>query len=937
MALTHEQKAAIVARKRAGNLTREDKILLVRLKRGEDVAPDEDTSNDPTLGEMIETVSRSALEGHTAGISEPVISGAIAAQQAAPAAYPFSGGEPSAEALQAIGEQSPALIQADIDRRRALKEKMPALDLGAQVTGALAPSPLNVGGHIFKGVREAGGLNPALKGAVPEGASKMQRAGIFANKVAASSVEGMVGGAGFEATRKAALEPSGFLQPEESPGIERSAEMGAAVGAGLTVLGAGFRGAGRLMAPAARKAFSLIFGVNENAVTEAYNFPEKLQRAKSIDDVKQIVDDFVGEIRTKYLDKEISIKEAEAAVNRVKQDIRLTLGENKAEARAQLRDAERVADRAFDKKVAEIKSVPNPIALTDDVHDAMFDLKEKVIKGSNHAKDALRDSKEMLDLTQVPHVIIDKINNLSIAGGPAVGTPSEAAMARLERLNERVKAMPDKIPLPEAKKFLQQIDDDINYVEALPEFQDQMTQGLRAVRDFVDAKLKTVSPEYAKRMLPVAKNTELLERAGYKFRNRERILSTLATIDRSTREESLKMLMDLGKATGHDFKTPFEKFIASKRTLENPEAIQASLPEMQTVGAARGEVAKFTPRYMEEQKAAMLGNTEQPYILNKRMSELEEAKAAYWPLRSITPGDTESKIRSLMRSDITDPNGRGLEVRKVFEQMSQMGGPDFMQLVDDLRLNSAFDREAMRGSREVNFWAILGGAVAGTGYGYSQEKTGMGAAIGAGVGLYLGKYGPAAARSLLLASAKLRGLPTPEKIAHWSLPDQMKKDLTRDLTEYLVLSNSKLGAPVTIPAEQRADVRLDIENSKALSNIEKAKNLNALNDNGTILSAEKIMTGKPLEALQGQAALYGPQEMYGPPEPESDLPTEVVQAPQQSPEEAPPATSKEDFRARNAQAISRMAKQAYAPPKTYPSKTRREMAIEAAKRRVVQE
>jgi len=152
-------------------------------------------------------VGRSALEGHTLGLSEPVISTLKASVKSFSPQVDFAGA-----------------YKEDVEQRRAEKAAAPGTDIAAQVGGAFIPSPINIGTKI-------GGV--AMKGG-----EVLSKAYNVANAYMRGAIKGGLAGLASTGAMEAIEVPTGFKKPEGS--LERIAAgtiIGGAFGAPLEKVG----------------------------------------------------------------------------------------------------------------------------------------------------------------------------------------------------------------------------------------------------------------------------------------------------------------------------------------------------------------------------------------------------------------------------------------------------------------------------------------------------------------------------------------------------------------------------------------------------------------------------------------------------------------------------------------------------------------------------
>lgn len=193
-------------------------------------------------------------------------------------------------------------------------------------------------------------------------------------------------------------------------------------------------------------------------------------------------------------------------------------------------------------------------------------------------------------------------------------------------------------------------------------------------------------------------------------------------------------------------------------------------------------------------------------------------------------------------------------VKQQFKILSEIGDTDFEKQAELLRVATHFESTFLRGSRNTNLWGVIGAAATSlpkAGIGTALGTVGMGpvgAAVGASVGAFLDIYGPKVAKKVLSQVATIRGMPTIEKIGRLDLPGGVIKNLQDQLRQF-VTASSVSGEPTYIPPEQRASMAYDIETSKTLTDVEKARELSSLNKDGTVKEMRKIALGAPVKEV----------------------------------------------------------------------------------------
>lgn len=195
----------------------------------------------------------------------------------------------------------------------------------------------------------------------------------------------------------------------------------------------------------------------------------------------------------------------------------------------------------------------------------------------------------------------------------------------------------------------------------------------------------------------------------------------------------------------------------------------------------------------------------------------------------------ENKVKGMMGE-------RSEALRAQWKALSEGSGEDFLQFIEDLSTKTQFESEFLRGSRNVNLWTVmLGGGGAAVGGGLP------GAIMGAAIGATIDKYGPKMGQQVLGAYAKVRGMPTIDKVrkAFDGLPKQVV-DEAIDGFKRTVINTQSDAERTFIPEEMRGQVGSEIKNSDALSDVEKARLMISLVKRGEIdsQSFKKIIVGR---------------------------------------------------------------------------------------------
>jgi hypothetical protein len=152
-------------------------------------------------------------------------------------------------------------------------------------------------------------------------------------------------------------------------------------------------------------------------------------------------------------------------------------------------------------------------------------------------------------------------------------------------------------------------------------------------------------------------------------------------------------------------------------------------------------------------------------LLKKKRLKEDEIKVLKEKLKSISAFEDIDKATVQIGNKIS---GNQDKIKAYFGKISELSDTDFIELANNLRVKSAFDKTAINGSRNVNLYQSMFGSFgtpgqAGAGLGLIFGGA-PGTIIGAGIGLMMDSYGPAITRSILRQFSKIRGPVMPSKV-----------------------------------------------------------------------------------------------------------------------------------------------------------------------------
>jgi hypothetical protein len=349
-----------------------------------------------------------------------------------------------------------------------------------------------------------------------------------------------------------------------------------------------------------------------------------------------------------------------------------------------------------------------------------------------------------------------------------------------------------------------------------------------AIRRALDAQMKNKVPGYSEAMAPVASDMELLSRAGKELGTEQQALSALTRVDSTLGAPKRDLIEELQKRMGKnylDYVSPSkvagaaeaEAARAELGRMAEPnwelERLQSLLeksranPQIQQLEAnlekARSSYDDMAhPTWQKTQLESKLGTSEQARAMEQAESVLSQSESALAPFGSMAPrADGRTGIQQKIKSIMSD---NSIENKRMMEDLSRLTGEDFVRTIDNLRIKQAFEKGDRAGSSNVNFWgAIFGGALGTVGAGLPGMAGG--AALGAGVGKFMDRYGPAVAKSILDQVIRVRGIPTVEKISQLNLPPQVKDELAKDLKLWFMDKHIDERVPLRVAQDERSN------------------------------------------------------------------------------------------------------------------------------------
>ena len=687
----------------------------------------------------------------------------------------YAGGKQLIEDVQSVLPGGHEADQGVYDRElanyrnytRNLEAQHPVASFTGSLIGYAAP-----GSAISKGVRAA----KVMTGLAPEAATLL-------GKSATLGAEGAVFGA--------AHRPNTDQDAVNIPERVDTAAANAVFGMALPVAGEAIKRGYSAIKTVPKKILSVFGGVDEGTIDTFLKNPDEYLSAKPREEVMQTITDLVNNVNNKVAEGKSSVKEAKESLRWAGQQIRESASENHAIAREQLRQAETNLADKFKETVQDIKSKPEPTYLQGQIDDTLRSMKKQNIDASKESFDILQgevgarqkaiDSIKPQMEAEPPKTTINVKSIYSDMKKRVVDLSSRNssdAKAAAKRLSEYMQDLKEKTMDPEgnttwwmdaaeAKRIIQDLDSDVQTWDSSKiagAFDDKFNQNLKIMRNSIDTKLKKEFPAYKAKMNEISERAKILSEGSKRFGNPQLAYSRLSNIGSDKAKFDRELLSKLGKQSGQDFDTPIAEYVANQKLLKDPKAlekIRRELPEFDQLTEAQqleklAQIDKGPKAFREKLKKS-------PSFKDLKMAEkdFDSALVDRDKIKGWTEATVASKIKSVMR-------GREY-ITKQLEALGKMSDQDLVRMVDQLRVNDAFEREFRIGSRNVNLWTAMGVGTVGGGP--------VGLITGAVIGGFIDRYGPKITKQILIGVSKIRGNPTVSKLMAVKIPRPIAKEL----------------------------------------------------------------------------------------------------------------------------------------------------------------
>lgn len=529
--------------------------------------------------------------------------------------------------------------------------------------------------------------------------------------------------------------------------VGKAAEAG--MGAVAKVAGKASEYAGSASRWAGVKALSNMGGVSPENIKEYLNFSDRINSAKSVEQLKEVSDNFVGKLAEDVQSKALTADQAHEAMKGFESDLKDGYRSAGYDARDAVTSAQQSLKDAHNSRIQQ---------LSGDIYDSVNRLKSDVQTGSQKAldildrSDATKNSSKgvnpFVDLNPVHSKIDSTISELEKAGTDESLSVADKLRTYKTRLGEM--AGPDgTIAATDAKKLIKGIDNTTKYSPMAGAFDDVKNGAFKGVRAALDDSTKAAVPAYAEAMKPVAKDADLLTRIS-SFGDKQTGAGLLGRINAPTQLENRAALQELGKKYGADF-------VAA--------AHPSNLPEQQILNKAQAAQDALRGDRVAEKMDQAVAGSRQKGVLDSAQSQLKAAQDKLAPFKPLAPnaaGQTTAQQKLLQLG-----KGKNIELDGMFHDLGKLTDTDFVQAMKDNQVKAAFEKGAANGSRNTAIGAMIGYAADGVG----------GGAVGASAGRIADQWGPAITKRVLDGAIRVSKSPTVQTIRSLNVPEPIKQNM----------------------------------------------------------------------------------------------------------------------------------------------------------------
>ncbi|MBK7892829.1 MAG: hypothetical protein IPJ84_19135 [Bdellovibrionales bacterium] len=645
-----------------------------------------------------------------------------------------------------------------------LQEKAPGYAMGGQFAGFVVPGSA-ASKAVGAGIKGAAGVNALEK------AARFASGSSIGAQSARLGAEGVLLGTAY-------TPETGFTDVgARAKNAAINGVTGALMPGALHVGGKVLKGAGKLAAAAPKKILSAVGGVKEEVIDSYLQNPERIRNASTFDELYEQVTKVVNGLGDDLDNAKIGYDSAKSKLDEVAAGIKDSRVEGKAKAMEEVQKARTLLDESFSSQKQVLTEKASPSRVEPMIGDAIDNLKEKVVKGSNESYEILRQQKEPINFKGTWDGLKKAEESLNVAGVAPSTPQARAAQAEIRGLRDTLGKLPSSMSAADAKQIIQQIDQAEKIIYDSRLFTNDVQRAFKSIRGGLDEQLKQ-NPAYKEKMLTVADDTGVLSNATKQFGADSARFNRLQSIGKPSAKYELETLQKLAQKQGGALPRTVDEMVGAQRTLRSPmklEGIRQSLPEnamlrqseMQAASAKR--LAK--PREIQksiERSAAFFNQ-------KSAQAKLKTAKDLAGKFKGFGEQSAESKLKQVAQ-------GRKFAT-KTLQDLSDLSDQDFVEAVRAASDAAAFTKTAFNGSRNVNLWSVIGNlAQSAAGKGGAGGAAGfalggpVGMAFGAVTGAMMDVYGPAVTKRVLDGVLKMRTI-SPNAIRSLDIPEPLKIEL----------------------------------------------------------------------------------------------------------------------------------------------------------------
>jgi hypothetical protein len=485
------------------------------------------------------------------------------------------------------------------------------------------------------------------------------------------------------------------------------------------------------MRPIVKKALSALGGVSEQDIDAYLANVKSIRNAPEYEQVYEHSLDTVGKIYDDVSEGKSSVAQAKSALRDHEQDLMNSFRQTGADAA----ESARLAKQAL--KDAQVKMAYDTEQTAMNagrfVAQGVESLRQRVVNGSAEAYNILDSSGKSIPLTGFFEKGEDLANKLESYG-------TLEAKSQAQRIREYLMGVQSKFPElttqgPEAKALIQGLDQVSQYDFNASMFDKGLSRTYKQLRYDLDSTLKKTVPEYAAAMKPVAKETSLLNELS-RYGDEDSAVKAIRSLrNPANYKNEMPLLRELEKTTGVPFTHELEPYVNEK----TKAIIEKSLPEYAEAQKTAESLRALRDPSTKAKLVESINASEHARLLREAEAKLSEAEAKKASLKGVTPQNLQQRLKT-----VATP-GKNLALEEALKGIPELQGKTIPEIMNLLRINEAFTKNATRGSKHVNLYAAMMGSLA--------NLLDLGGITGMGVGALTGaavdKSGPEFVKKLL--------------------------------------------------------------------------------------------------------------------------------------------------------------------------------------------